>query len=186
MKKDEIFIFRKFQEKITPQDTEEQKKIKANLNLMKLKGQTEILKDKTTPYKTKYQEIEQELITEFRLIFKNKKDTDNSLVKEQSENKCKKEEEKPRKILNKKITWLKNLPQKKKKNEKEKEKNTNEKKMKNANKRTTNQKHNTLTENIIPPHKQHIKEKLTYQNTRYIQTDKNIQKQATPQKKDTN
>ena len=43
MKKDEIFIPRKFQEKISPQDTKEQKKIKANLNLMKLKAQTEIL-----------------------------------------------------------------------------------------------------------------------------------------------
>ncbi len=57
MKKDEIFIFRKFQEKITPQDTEEQKKIKANHNLMKLKAQTEILEDKTAHYKTKYQKI---------------------------------------------------------------------------------------------------------------------------------
>ena len=64
MKKDESFIPRKFQEKITPQDTEEQKKIKANLNLMKPKAQTEILKEKTTHYKTKYQEIDQELITE--------------------------------------------------------------------------------------------------------------------------
>ena len=37
MKKDEIFIPRISKEKITPQDTEEQKKIKANVNLMKLK-----------------------------------------------------------------------------------------------------------------------------------------------------
>ena len=67
MKKDEIFIPRKFQEKITPQDTEEQKKkIKANFNLMKLKAQTEILEDKTSHYKNKYQEIDQELITEIR------------------------------------------------------------------------------------------------------------------------
>ena len=57
--------------------------------------------------------------------------------------------------------------------------------MKNANKRTTNQKHNTLTENIIPMHKQqYIKEKWTYQNTRYVQTGEHIQEQATPQKKD--
>ena len=33
---------------------------------MKLKAQTEILEDKTTHYKTKYQEIDQELITEIR------------------------------------------------------------------------------------------------------------------------
>ena len=66
MKKDEIFISWKFKEKITPQDTEEQKKIKANLNLMKLKVQTEIQEDKTAHYKTKFQEIDQELITEIR------------------------------------------------------------------------------------------------------------------------
>ena len=33
---------------------------------MKLKAQIEILEDKTTHYKTKYQEIDQELITEIR------------------------------------------------------------------------------------------------------------------------
>ena len=48
MKRDEIFIPRKLKEKITPQYAEEQKKIKANLNLMKLKAQTETLEDKTT------------------------------------------------------------------------------------------------------------------------------------------
>ena len=63
MKKDEIFIPRKFKEKITPQDTEEQKKIKANL---KLKAQIEIPEDKTIHYKTKYQEIDKELITEIK------------------------------------------------------------------------------------------------------------------------
>ena len=57
MKKDEIFISRKFKEKITLQNTEEQKKIKANHNLMKLKAQTEILENKTTHYITKYQEL---------------------------------------------------------------------------------------------------------------------------------
>ena len=33
---------------------------------MKLKAQTEILKDKTTHYETKYQEIDQKLITEIK------------------------------------------------------------------------------------------------------------------------
>ena len=33
---------------------------------MKLKAQTEILEDKSSHYKTKYQEIDQELITEIR------------------------------------------------------------------------------------------------------------------------
>ena len=50
--------------KKTPQDTQEQKRIKANHKLMKLKAQTEILEDKTIYYKTKYQEIDQQLITE--------------------------------------------------------------------------------------------------------------------------
>ena len=92
-----------------------------------------------------------------------------------------------RKILNKKTSWLKNLPQKE---EKEKEKNTNKRKIKkqkkkNINKRT-HQKHNTATKDIIPTHKQqHIKEKLTLQNTRYIQIGQNIQEQATSKKKNT-
>ena len=43
-----------------------QKKIKAKLNLMELKAQTKILEDKITHYKTKYQEVDQELITEIR------------------------------------------------------------------------------------------------------------------------
>ena len=67
MKKDEIFILWKFQEKNNPTGHRRtEKKFKANLNLMKWKSQTEILKDKTTHYKTKYQEIDQELITEIR------------------------------------------------------------------------------------------------------------------------
>ena len=65
MRKDETFFPRKFKEKITPQDSEE-KKIQANLNHMKIKTQTEILVDKTIHFKTKYQEIDQELITEIR------------------------------------------------------------------------------------------------------------------------
>ena len=66
LKKDEIFIPRKLKEKITPPDIEEQKKIKAKLNLMKLKSQTEIMEDKNTHYNTKYHEIDKELITEIR------------------------------------------------------------------------------------------------------------------------
>ena len=46
--------------------TEEEKKIKANLNLMKLKAQKEIQEEKTIHYKTKYQEIDKELIIEIR------------------------------------------------------------------------------------------------------------------------
>ena len=41
---DEIFIPRKFKEKIAPKNTEEQKKI-SNQNLMKLKGEIEILEN---------------------------------------------------------------------------------------------------------------------------------------------
>ena len=111
MKKDEIFLPRKFQEKITPQDIEEQIKIKANLNLMKLKAQTEIPEDKTTHYKTKYQEIDQELITEITELcpietqqFLIELCEENSKKeKEKSRENCKKEEEKSRKILNEKL-----------------------------------------------------------------------------------
>ena len=63
IKKDEIFIPGKFKEK-TPQDKEEQKKIKAKLKFVKLKAQTEIPENKTAYYKIKYQEIDKELITD--------------------------------------------------------------------------------------------------------------------------
>ena len=70
MKKDEIFIPRKFKEKNnTTAHRRTGKKIKANLNHRKLKAQAEILEDKTTHYKTKYQEIDQELMTEIRELY---------------------------------------------------------------------------------------------------------------------
>ena len=161
MKKDEIFIPRKFKEKITPQDTEEQKKVKVNHNLMKLKAQTDIQKDETTHYKTKYQE----LITEIRDLCPIETQP---FLKELQEKNCKKEEEKSRKILNKKKKHIaKNLPQK----EKENGKKTNEKKMTNINKQQT--KNNTLTENIIPTHKQQHKRNI---NTPKYQIHTNQQK----------
>ena len=50
MKKNEIFILRKFKEKKKHQRTQKnRRKIKANLNLMKLKAQTEIPEDKNYP-----------------------------------------------------------------------------------------------------------------------------------------
>ena len=124
MKKDEIFIPRKLKEKITPQNTKEQKIIKANLNLMKLIVQTEILKDKTTHYKTKYEEIDQEIITEISELCPI--ETQQFLI-ELWEDNCKKEKEKSRKILDKKTTRLKSLSQKEKEKE---EKNTNKRKIK--------------------------------------------------------
>ena len=75
---------------------------------MKLKAQTEMLEDKTTHCKTKYQEIDQELITEIRELCPIEKQP---FLKELWEKNSKKEEEKSRKILNEKTTWLKNLSQ---------------------------------------------------------------------------
>ncbi len=75
---------------------------------MKLKAQIEILKDKTTHYKTKYKEIDPELITEIRKICP--KETQQFLIEL-----WEKLQKGGRKILIKKTTWLKNLPQKRKK-----------------------------------------------------------------------
>ena len=58
------FIFSRA--KITPQDTGREKKIKAKLNLTKLKAQVELLEDRTTHYTTKYIEIDQEVLTEIK------------------------------------------------------------------------------------------------------------------------
>ena len=67
MTKYEVFIPRKFKGKITPQDTEAQKKkIKACHNLLILKAQAVIPEDKTILYKTKYHEIDHEQFTEIR------------------------------------------------------------------------------------------------------------------------
>ena len=63
-----------------------------------------------------------------------------------------------------------------KKRRKKKEKNSNKRK----NKQTTNQKHNTPTQDIIPTHKQHIKEKLSLRNTRFIQIGQNTKEQSPP------
>ena len=52
---------------------------------MKLKAQTEILKDKTTHYKTKYQEIEQELITKIRELTHKRKERKNNLSQKQKQ-----------------------------------------------------------------------------------------------------
>ena len=96
---------------------------------------------------------------------------------------CKNEEENSRKIPNKKKnTWLKHLPQK----EKVKEKKTNKRKIQNKEKNINKQqtKSNTTTEDIIPTRKQqHMKEKLTLRNTRYIYIGQNIQEQSTSSKK---
>ena len=66
-----------------------------------------------------------------------------------------------------------------KEKEKEKEKTMNKMK-RNINKQTTNQKHRTTTEDMIPTHKQqNIKEKLTLQNTKYIYIAQTTQEQPT-------
>ena len=74
-------------------------------------------------------------------------------------------------------------PTKKRGRERKKKKiKTNKKKQqKNINEQTANQNHSIATEYIIPTHKQHMKEKSTLRNTRYIQIGQNIQEQATPQ-----
>ena len=91
-------------------------KNQSQLNLMKLKAQMEILEDKTTHYKAKYQEIGQELITEIRELCPT--ETQNFLIELWEEN-GKKEEEKSRKYPGQKTTWLKILPQKEEEKEKD-------------------------------------------------------------------
>ena len=121
-KKDEIFIPKKFKEKITPQDSEEQKKMKANFNPMKLKAQIEILEEKTTHYKTKYHEIDQELITEIKELCH----IETQFLKELWGKNWKKEEEKS---WTKKIIWQKTYLRKRrgKKKRKKHEQKENEK-----------------------------------------------------------
>ena len=67
---------------------------------MKLKAQSEIQDDKTTHSKTKYQEIDQELITEIRELCPI--ETRQFLIELWEEN-CKKKGEKSRKIFDKKV-----------------------------------------------------------------------------------
>ena len=65
-----------------------------------LKAQTGILKNKTTYFKTKYWEFDQELITEIRELCPTETQ---QFLSEQWEEKCKKEEGKLSKILDKKL-----------------------------------------------------------------------------------
>ena len=109
IERENIFIPRKFCEKSTPQDTEEQKKIKSKLNLAKLKIQIELQEDKTSHYTTNYLRIDQEILVKIKELCP--KMTQQFLL-ELWESECKKEEEKSKTILEKKTTWLRNLPQK--------------------------------------------------------------------------
>ena len=59
---DEIIIPGKFKEKITQQDSKEQKKTK--LDVLKFKAEAKILEGRAIHYKTKYQEFDRELMTE--------------------------------------------------------------------------------------------------------------------------
>ena len=80
---------------------------------MKLKAQTQILEDATTHYKIKYQEIDQQLITEIWELFPIEIQ---QFLKEPWEKNSKKEEEKSRK------SWTRETKQPQKEKEKEKEK----------------------------------------------------------------
>lgn len=108
---EEIFIPRKFREKINSQDTEKQKQIKNTLSLTKMQAQIEIQEDKTIHFTKKYTEIDNKLFTKIKELCP--KET-HRFLSELWESKCKKEEEKSLNILERKITWLKALPEKEK------------------------------------------------------------------------
>ena len=108
---EQIYIPRKIREKTTPQDTEEQKNIKMDLNITKLNAQVKILEDKTLHYTTKYLEIDDELLAEIETLCP--KET-RPFLSEQWKRECEKEEEKSTQIVEKKKLWLTNLPEREK------------------------------------------------------------------------
>lgn len=105
------FIPYKFREKITPQDTEEQVKIKKALSISKLQAEIDIREDKKVHSTEKYTEIDNKVFKKIKELCP--KETHQPLL-ELWDSECKKEEEKSREIIGRKITWLKNLPEKEK------------------------------------------------------------------------
>ena len=129
---EEIYIPRKFREKTTKQDSEEQTRIKTHLNIAKVSAHIKILEDKATNYTNKFLQVDEEIITEIKdscpietLPF----------LSDLWKLECESEEEKSKEILKKKMLWLTNLPNW----EKEKEKEKQEKELRNGNKQTEHQ-----------------------------------------------
>ena len=84
---------------------------------MKLKAQTEIVGDKTTHYKTKYQEIDQKLCTEIRELYPIET---RQFLKECWEKQLQKGGRKIKKNPEQKTTWLKTYPKKRRRKKKNK------------------------------------------------------------------
>lgn len=113
---EEIFIPKKFREKVTKQDSQEQMKIKKELSIQKLQAQIKIMEIKTIQYTKKYQEIDEELL---KNIKESSPERFQHSLFDLWKSDCQKEEEKSIKILQKKKEWLTNLPEKEKEREKE-------------------------------------------------------------------
>ena len=111
-----VFIPRKFRERITAQDTEQQKEIKRNLNVLKVEAQIKILEDKITHYTTMYSEIDAEMGQEIINLCPQEM---HLTLKEIWDNDTKKQEEISKQIWIKKEKWIKNLPTKESEEEKE-------------------------------------------------------------------
>ena len=128
---EEIYIPRKFRERTTHQDTEEQTRIKTHLNIAKVSAHIKILEDKATNYTNKFLQTDEEIATE---IEKSCPIETLSFLSDLWKLECEKEEEISKEILKKKILWLTNLPDW----EKEKQKQTQDKQKK-ENKQTEHQ-----------------------------------------------
>ena len=123
--REEKYIPKKFREHITTQDTEPQKRIKHDLSIAKFRAQIDILHDKKEHYTTMYLEIDEELQSEIMNLCP--QETHDFLedlwIKE-----TKYEEEKSKKIWDKKEQWIRTLPEQEKEERKKREREIQKKK----------------------------------------------------------
>ena len=105
---DPVFIPRKLREKHTPHDTEEQKNIKAELEIAKLNTEIKLLENKSTISSNKYLEIDEGMRENIRNMCS--EDT-HVFLRELWDSDCKEQEEKSIQILQRKIDWLIKLPE---------------------------------------------------------------------------
>ena len=114
---EEMYIPKKFREKITQQDTETQRRIKMDLSVSRFVANIKILEDKIVHYTTKYLEIDEELKAE---ITTQCPVSTHSFLFDLWEVESKAEEEKSKSIWLKKDVWIKDLPNHEKKQEMDK------------------------------------------------------------------
>ena len=166
-----IFIPKKFREKITPQDTDTQIQIKNELSRTKLESQTRILEDRMINYQGKYLEIDEKISTEIKNLCP---EETHSFLMDLWQEECTKEENFSNRIVEKQKNWLLNLQEQELKEEEERKNQTSHntrKKHHSQHRRTPHNRSNkpniptTNYHQVTPHHNTHSQTTNTYRQS---------------------